>query len=141
MPIEKLDHYSIRTTDLDATRLFYVDVMGFEVGPRPDFPFPGVWLYQGGIAVVHVIGIDPNDASGLMEYLGDRDQGAGGGTGMIDHVAFLCSDIDGVRTRIEGAGLAFKERQVPALHLRQIFVNDPSGVVVELNFPGVAVAA
>jgi catechol 2,3-dioxygenase-like lactoylglutathione lyase family enzyme len=136
MPIEKLDHYSIRTTDLDATRLFYTNVLGFTVGPRPEFPFPGVWLYQGGIAVVHVIGIDPNDSSGLMDYLGDRDQGEMRGTGMIDHVAFLCSDIDGVRRSIEGAGLAFRERQVPAMDLKQIFVNDPSGVVVELNFPG-----
>jgi len=136
MPIEKLDHYSIRTTDLDATRNFYVDVMGFEVGPRPNFPFPGVWLYQGGIAVVHVIGIDPNDSAGLLDYLGTRDQGDAKGTGMIDHVAFLCSDIDGVRTRIAGSGLEFTERQVPAMDLRQIFVTDPSGVVVELNFPG-----
>ena len=141
MPVNKLDHYSIRTTDLEATRAFYTGVLGFEVGPRPNFPFPGVWLYQGGLAVVHVIGIDPNDSSGLMDYLGDRDQGAMRGTGMIDHVAFLCSDIDGVRSKIEGAGLAFKERQVPSLDLRQIFVDDPSGVVVELNFPGVAAAA
>jgi catechol 2,3-dioxygenase-like lactoylglutathione lyase family enzyme len=141
MPVNKLDHYSIRTTDLDATREFYTAVLGFEVGPRPNFPFPGVWLYQGGIAVVHVIGIDPNDSSGLMDYLGDRDQGDKTGTGMIDHVAFLCSDIDGVRTKIQAASLEFKERQVPALDLRQIFVNDPSGVVVELNFPGVAAAA
>ncbi len=141
MPVNKLDHYSIRTTDLDATREFYTSVLGFEVGPRPNFPFPGVWLYQGGIAVVHVIGIDPNDSSGLMDYLGDRDQGSKSGTGMIDHVAFLCSDIDGVRAKIQGASLEFKERQVPALDLRQIFVNDPSGVVVELNFPGVAATA
>ena len=136
MPVQKLDHYSIRTTDLAATEAFYTKVLGFSVGPRPNFPFPGVWLYQGGIAVVHVIGIDPNDSSGLMDYLGGRDQGEGRGTGMIDHVAFLCSDIDGVRAGIEGAGLEFTERKVPAMDLRQIFVNDPSGVVVELNFPG-----
>ncbi len=136
MPINKLDHYSIRTADLDATRAFYVDVMGFETGPRPDFPFPGVWLYQGGIAVVHVIGIDPNDASGLQDYLGDRDAAETGGSGMIDHVAFTATDIDAVRARIEASGLAFRERKVPAMDLRQIFVTDPSGVVIELNFAG-----
>ncbi len=133
MPINKLDHYSIRTADLDATRTFYVDVMGFEVGPRPNFPFPGVWLYQGGTAVVHVIGIDPNDSSGLQDYLGDRT-GTEAGSGMIDHVAFTATDIDSVRTRIQTAGLEFRERKVPSLDLTQIFVNDPSGVVIELNF-------
>ncbi len=134
MPINTLDHYSIRTADLAATRNFYVDVMGFEVGPRPDFPFPGVWLYQGGIAVVHVIGIDPADSAGLQDYLGDRSATEGGGSGMIDHVAFAATDIDAIRTRITASGLVFRERQVTAMRLRQIFVNDPSGITIELNF-------
>jgi catechol 2,3-dioxygenase-like lactoylglutathione lyase family enzyme len=134
MPINTLDHYSIRTADLAATRNFYVDVMGFEVGPRPDFPFPGVWLYQGGIAVVHVIEIDPADSAGLQDYLGDRSAKEGGGSGMIDHVAFAATDIDAIRTRITASGLVFRERQVPAMRLRQIFVNDPSGITIELNF-------
>ena len=59
-----LNHVSIRTSDLEACRRFYVDVLGLAAGPRPDFPFPGVWLYAGPTtawsnAVVHVIGIDP----------------------------------------------------------------------------------
>jgi catechol 2,3-dioxygenase-like lactoylglutathione lyase family enzyme len=134
MPINTLDHYSIRTADLAATRSFFVDVMGFEVGPRPDFPFPGVWLYQGGIAVVHVIGIDPTDSAGLQDYLGDRSATEEAGSGMIDHVAFAATDIDAVRSRISAAGMEFRERQVPAMQLRQLFVNDPSGITIELNF-------
>lgn len=137
MTINTLDHYSIRTDDLAATETFYTQVMGFEVGPRPNFPFPGVWLYQGGVAVVHVIGIDPNDSSGLADYLGDRAPSEAG-SGMIDHVAFACTDLDGVRSRIQNAGLDFRERQVPSLNLTQLFVNDPSGVVIELNFPAAA---
>ena len=135
MPINKLDHFSIRTTDLDTTRQFYVDVMGFEVGPRPDFPFPGVWLYQDGSALVHVIGIDPNDSSGLQDYLGDRQRDAQG-SGMVDHVAFSCTDIEGVRARIAKAGLELRERKVPSMDLRQIFLQDPSGITLELNFAG-----
>jgi catechol 2,3-dioxygenase-like lactoylglutathione lyase family enzyme len=133
MPITKLDHYSIRTPDLEATRAFYVDVLGFEVGPRPNFPFPGIWLYQGGTAVVHVIGIDPHDSSGLQDYLGDRQQ-SGKGSGMVDHVAFAGTEINGVRARIAATGIDMRERQVPALRLQQIFVEDPSGITVELNF-------
>ena len=37
MPIGKLDHYSIRTLDIEASRRFYTEIMGFEVGFRPDF--------------------------------------------------------------------------------------------------------
>ncbi|NBY16471.1 MAG: glyoxalase, partial [Betaproteobacteria bacterium] len=35
-----LNHFSIRTMDLDRTRDFYERVLGLTVGPRPDFPFP-----------------------------------------------------------------------------------------------------
>lgn len=41
MPLKKLDHYSIRTLQLEETRDFYVDVLGLSVGDRPDFDFPG----------------------------------------------------------------------------------------------------
>ena len=59
-----LNHFSIRTLDLDRTRHFYTEVLGFADGPRPPFPFPGAWLYAGSTAdyanaVVHVIGLDP----------------------------------------------------------------------------------
>lgn len=136
MGIERLDHYSIRTTDLEATRRFYTEVMEFEVGPRPNFPFPGVWLYRGGTAVVHVIGIDPNDPSGLHAYLGDKDAGAAtAGTGTIDHIAFVGRDANGLKAKLRTAEVPFRERMVPSLNLEQVFLEDPNGVTIELNFP------
>lgn len=135
MPIDRLDHYSIRTKDLESTRHFYAEVLGLEVGPRPDFAFPGVWLYRNGVAVVHVVGIDPNDPSGLHEYLGDKGLDGETGTGTIDHVAFVGSDLDEVRARFQAAQVPFRERVVPSLNLSQLFVEDPNGVTIELNFP------
>ena len=32
---------------MEATRVFYEGALGVTVGPRPDFPFPGLWLYNG----------------------------------------------------------------------------------------------
>jgi hypothetical protein len=112
-----------------------VDVLGLEVGPRPQFRFPGVWLYNGGVAVVHVVGVDPNDPQGLTEYLGEKGMDAEPGTGTIDHVAFVAQDVEGMRTRFQGAGVAFRERTVPSLSLHQMFLEDPNGVTIELNFP------
>jgi hypothetical protein len=71
-----------------------------------------------------------------MDYLGDRDQDETGGSGMVDHVAFACTDLEGVRSKIAATGLEFRERKVPSLDLTQIFVVDPSGITLELNFPG-----
>lgn len=135
MSIDRLDHVSIRTADLDATRQFYTEVMGFEVGPRPEFPFPGVWLYHNGSAVVHVIGIDRNDPSALLDYLGERGAAEQRGTGTIDHVAFVGQDMPALRARFQAAGISFRERTVPNMKLGQLFIEDPNGVVIELNFP------
>src|SRR5262245_25874797 len=41
MPLTELNHYFVRANDLEQTRRFYCEVLGFEVMPRPDFPFPG----------------------------------------------------------------------------------------------------
>ena len=72
MPIGRLDHYSIRTLDVEASRRFYTEVMGFQVGFRPPFNFPGLWLYNGApypesYGVVHIIGVGGNDPQGLKE--------------------------------------------------------------------------
>jgi catechol 2,3-dioxygenase-like lactoylglutathione lyase family enzyme len=134
-----LNHVSIRTLDLDASRAFYEGVLGLQVGPRPPFPFPGLWLYAGDTAdtknaVVHIIGIDRNDPEGLKKYLGDRDEASLAGTGAIDHVAFFATGLAEMRARLDRLGVTRRERSVPGLGLRQLFVDDPNGVVVELNY-------
>lgn len=135
-----LNHFSIRTTDLAATRRFYVELLGLQEGPRPSFPFPGHWLYQGPTdsyanAAVHVIGIDPADASGLEGYLGERNAASLSGSGAVDHVAFFATDLAAMLGRLSAHGVAPRERTVPGVGLHQLFLDDPSGVVVELNFP------
>lgn len=135
-----LNHFSIRTTDLDATRTFYQDVLGLTVGPRPKFPFPGMWLYRGdhsdtSNAVVHVIGIDPDDPEGLKKYLGDRDVSSLHGSGAVDHLAFFCTGLAAMLARLKQRGIQLRERTVPDLGLHQVFLDDPNGVVIELNYP------
>ena len=135
-----LNHFSIRTTDLDATRAFYETVLGLTVGPRPPFPFPGLWLYNGdhaqvANAMVHVIGMDRNDPEGLKRYLGDRDVSSLHGTGAVDHIALMATGLEGMLTHLAHIGVACRERTVPAIGLHQLFLDDPCGLVIELNYP------
>lgn len=141
MPVNRLDHYSIRTVRLDETRRFYHDILGFEDGFRPPFKFPGAWLYSGDVAVVHLVGIDPNDPSGLIDYLGDKDVAAVTGSGMIDHVAFVATDLNAMHERLKRHDVAYRERTVPDLRLHQIFLEDPNGVTIELNYAAGEVSA
>ncbi len=146
MPVGRLDHYSIRTPDIEASRRFYTGVMGFTVGFRPPFRFPGIWLYNGAqypetTGVVHIIGIDPDDPEGLKEYLGDRDPASLQGTGTVDHMAFAATGLGEMRGRLSAHGIAFRERTVPSLGIHQVFFEDPSGVTLELNYPAAEAAA
>ena len=140
-----LNHFSIRSTDLAACQRFYCDALGLVNGPRPPFPFPGLWLYAGytGVwanAVVHIIGIDHDDPEGLKKYLGDRDLSSLQGSGAVDHVAFFATGLTETITRLDAQRVAWRERTVPLLGLHQLFVDDPNGVVVELNFPATEAA-
>ncbi len=138
MPLKKLAHFSVRTTDLESSRKFYTEILGFQVGFRPAFPFPGIWLYQGGdeseFGVVHLIGIDKNDPEGLKAYLGDKAESMLHGSAAVDHIAFIASDLGDTHRRLQLSGLPYRERTVPGLGLHQLFVEDPSGVTIELNF-------
>ena len=141
-----LNHFSIRTTDLDATRVFYESVLGLTVGPRPPFPFPGIWLYSGDTslwanAMVHVIGIDKNDPEGLKRYLGDRDVASLQGSGAVDHIALFADGLEAMLAHLKKLGVVCRERTVPQIGLHQPFLDDPSGVVIELNYPAQEKAA
>ena len=136
----RLNHYSVRTTDLNASRQFYETVLDMKVGPRPDFPFPGVWMYIGDTtlvenAVVHLIGIDPNDPEGLKKYLGDKDTSSLKGSGAVDHIAFFSEGWALMKPKLQSMAIPFRERTVPAILLHQVFMEDPSGLTVELNYP------
>ena len=54
--------------------------------------------------------------------------------GAIDHVAFGATDVDATTAALRAAGIEFTAR--PGDGMTQVFVHDPDGVKVELNFPG-----
>ncbi|MFD1554593.1 VOC family protein [Paraburkholderia silviterrae] len=143
MPVSKLAHYSIRTLDLERSCRFYERVLGFKRGYRPPFDFPGAWLYMGGdegdYGTVHIIGVDPENPDGLNAYLGDKALPATG-TGTVDHIAFLATGVQAMWDTLRAESIAWRDRTVPSLGLHQIFIEDPSGVTIELNFPAAEVA-
>jgi catechol 2,3-dioxygenase-like lactoylglutathione lyase family enzyme len=122
MSVGVLDHFNIRTRNLGATVRFYEDVLGLEKGPRPNFAFPGAWMYSEGRAVVHLVDISPTDEMQKPD------------SGVVHHVAFVSRDFKGMKQRLQGKGIEFESREVPGGDLWQIFVRDPNGVMIELNY-------
>ncbi|WP_245448464.1 MULTISPECIES: VOC family protein [Bradyrhizobium] len=117
-----LDHFNIRTRNLGETVRFYEDVLGLEKGPRPNFAFPGAWMYSEGKAVVHLVDISATAEPQKPD------------SGVVHHVAFVSRGFDGMKQRLASKGMTFDSRQVPGGELWQIFVNDPNGVMIELNY-------
>jgi catechol 2,3-dioxygenase-like lactoylglutathione lyase family enzyme len=136
MPIKDLNHFFIRALDLEATKEFFVDTLGFEVMQRPNFPFPGYWLGVNGSIQVHI------GPSGIPDrqhyYLGTPEDAVDGQTGVIDHVAFLADDPAAFIKRLDAKGVSYRPRHLPDSNLFQLFLRDPNGVMIELNFFGVA---
>jgi catechol 2,3-dioxygenase-like lactoylglutathione lyase family enzyme len=122
MSVGLLDHFNIRTRNLGATVRFYEDVLGLEKGPRPNFAFPGAWMYSEGRAVVHLVDISPTDEKQKPD------------SGVVHHVAFVSSGFRNMKQRLQGKGVEFEAREVPGGDLWQIFVTDPNGVLIELNY-------
>jgi len=123
MGINVLHHVTVKTDDLEAARDFYRDVLGLEVGFRPDLDFPGYWLYCGDVPVVHLV---------------PRQNAIGGGpsrdTGPFDHFAFLASDFDGIKAKLERHRIKYRENHIAKPPIDQLFFPDNNNVMVELNF-------
>jgi len=138
MPVTELNHFLLRANDLERTRDFYVNVLGFEVMPRPDFPFPGYWLGVNGKIQVHMGQAGVPNAE--LYYLGSPKNAAKNNSGVIDHVAFLATGPEKFLKRFKELRVAVRPRSFPDSELYQLFIQDPDGVTIELNFFGVKAA-
>jgi hypothetical protein len=86
-------------------------------------------MYDGaGRAIVHINSLDCPRAF-------DREVQQGP-TGSLHHVALRCQGYEELKARLVRRGLEHKINEVTAIGLKQIFVLDPNGVLLELNFFG-----
>ena len=120
MPIARMDHFTILTTNAEKTVAFYNDILGFTSGPRPAFSFPGAWLYNDGKAVLHVV-----QRPSIPE---------GGGVPAVIEDCDLFINF----AKLKARGIKYDLRRLPenghAAGLWQLFFFDPSGARVEIDF-------
>jgi catechol 2,3-dioxygenase-like lactoylglutathione lyase family enzyme len=138
MTVEAIDHVNIRTPDVPGTTRFFVDVLGMRAEPTPGIGdiSVGAWIYsEDGKAAVHVI----KDSFPVAFNGADGDLPPERmGSGRVHHVALRCSDYDGVCARLRDFRLEFREVDLRPfnMQLRQVFVAEANGVLLELNFFG-----
>src|SRR3954453_7238662 len=96
-----LDHFNIRTRNLTETVRFYEEILGLEKGARPNFAFPGAWMYSEGKPVVHLVDISK------------KDEPQNPDSGVVHPVAFASQGFAGMKQRLKSKGMEYDSRQVP----------------------------
>jgi catechol 2,3-dioxygenase-like lactoylglutathione lyase family enzyme len=121
MSVSGINHVNIRTLDIAGTVRFYADILGLRYdGPQQVDGFERNWLYdQAGRPIIHLRELAPTSES----------------TGAVDHVALSCEDMAAVLERMTLREVKFARRDNPADGVTQVFLHDPNGVALELNFP------
>jgi len=123
--VRGLAHANLRAPEamIERLRRFYIDIVGLRQGPRPSFRSGsrGYWLYAGDTDVLHLTIAGPGDAAPQP-------------TGTLNHLAFACTDLAAARARLDAAGLVYEVDLVDTLDQVQLFLTDPCGLAIELNF-------
>ena len=120
MPVTGFDHVNIRTGKLDEMIAWYADILGLYAGPRPDFPFPGAWLYLGDQALVHLVTVEGDiPASDNLT---------------LEHVAFSAHGIERFRAHLAAHGERCEEVRVPGTNILQFNIWDPDGNHLHIDF-------
>ena len=125
-----LDHVGVAVTDLERSRRFYRDVLGLTEVERPPYPVPGAWLAAGGGAIVH-LGVVEHPISNPDGPIDSRES----------HFALRVDDFDATLDRLRSLGygegadgpLLLQVNPYTAALVRQIYLRDPDGNLVELN--------
>ena len=124
--VQTIDHVTIVSSDLSATRAFYVDLLGMEEIERPAFPFPGLWL-QAGQKEIHV------NIAGEEAGPAGSDMARGSSAQRGHHIAFVVDDSDRAAEFLAQRGVPIVDGPLSRPDgVRQLYVDDPDGYLVEI---------
>ncbi len=129
MQVNGVNHINIVTGNLAATCEFYEALLEMKAEPIPVAPpgFDGRWISDAqGNPIVHVQAYN-------AERHGDLKTGLGGA---LDHVALTCAGFDATKARCDELGIEYRVNDRMFGNVRQVFVTDPNGIALELNYPG-----
>ena len=118
-----LNHIHIQTNDLEGMSRFFEQALDLIKGERPPFNFAGLWLWNDDNPIIHLT------KSHFEQNISNHS-----GTGIVDHIAFNGSEYDNLIARLERHGLDYVGRQVPGTMARQVFIQGPEGLAVEIVF-------
>ncbi len=121
--IERLDHVNLRTAQLDEMIAWYGAVLDMHPGPRPNFGFPGAWLYAEGHALVHLVQVE-------------TAPGNGDGDLTLEHAAFSAKGMAKFLAKLDDRGERYRVARIEDVGITQVNVWDPDGNHLHIDFSG-----
>lgn len=123
MSIRKLDHVNIRTARMDLMIEWYGRVLGLQQGDRPNFRFPGAWLYAGDTAVIHLVASDGEPGCGAEGEL------------KLEHFALSGTGREAFESKLDTMGLSYRRSHIEEIDLVAYHLSDPDGNHLHVDFP------
>ena len=120
MPLTRFDHVNVRTDNLDRMVTWYGEILGLRPGKRPDFGFPGAWLYLDDQAFVHLVG--------------STQKPQAGGNVTLEHFAFKAKDMPAFLTKLAAHDVVYSIDEVPGFPVVQVNFHDPDGNHIHVDF-------
>jgi lactoylglutathione lyase len=123
--VTSFDHITLICADLEATRRFYVEILGMTEVQRPAFKFPGLWFELAGIQI-HATQQSPESGPAGWAKTGTV-------TARGHHIAFAVEGMSQALAIVEAhqIRIASPLQQRPD-GFKQLYLYDPDGHVVEL---------
>ncbi|ARI78624.1 VOC family protein [Halobacillus mangrovi] len=120
---EGIHHVSILVTDIEKSKRFYGEVLGFqESNARPEFGFPGAW-YQIGKTQLHLIEYEDGKTLRGTTEIDSRD----------GHFAIRVNDIEVFIERMEANHVKMLNKPHNKTEWHQVYISDPDGNIIEFN--------
>lgn len=120
LPIRSVNHLARTTRHLEESRAFYKNVLGFREVSRPNFNFPGAWLYNYGLQI-HLI-VDDSAPTEKGEI-----------STRADHLALHVDDVEAVEGMLKQHGIPYRRNYVAERDITQFFFHDPDGHHIEIG--------
>ena len=125
--VRRIDHVNIRTEHMAESAAFYERLLGLHATVPPGMPadMVAIWLRDDSDYPLIHLNAPPAD---------EPNRSGAADTGRLHHVAFDCLGYDAIITTLKAMGATYECNVVESVGLRQIFVIDPNGLRLELNF-------
>lgn len=123
MRLTGFDHVNVRTANLDSMVKWYDRVLGLKSGNRPDFRFPGAWLYLGDDAIIHLVAVEGEPASVEPK---------------IEHFAIRAEGMQDFLNHLRAEGVEARVAVIEDFEITQVNIHDPDGNHIHIDFIGEA---